>query len=83
MTEFFESVKTALSSLSTDQYVAIFIAVIAISLGLKVLKEGLSILCTIVGIMAALYFLAPDLYYQVFAFLNQLWHSIIGAVSST
>lgn len=82
MTEFFESIKMALSSLSVDQYVAIFIAVLAISLGLKVLKEGLSILCTVVGILAVLYFFAPDLYFQVFNFLGQLWQLVRATLAS-
>lgn len=80
MTEAFMSIKGALASLSTDQYVAIFIAVIAISLALKVIKEGLSIVFTVVGILAALYFLSPDLYFQVFAFLEQLLSSIAKAI---
>lgn len=76
MSELFESIKAALSSLSINQLVAIFIAAIAISLGVKMLKEGLSTLFTVIGILAALYFFAPDLYYQVCDFLIQLWHSI-------
>ena len=82
MSELFESIAGVLTSLSPDQYIAIFIAVIAISLGLKVLKEGLSILCTVVALLAVLYFLAPGLYAQVFAFLEQLWHSIAGMITS-
>ncbi|WP_191398477.1 hypothetical protein [Flavonifractor sp. An306] len=76
MSELFESIKAALSSLSINQLVAIFIAAIAISLGVKMLKEGLSTLFTVIGILAALYFFAPDLYYHACDFLIQLWHSI-------
>lgn len=76
MTGAFIYIKEALSSLSTDQYVAIFIAIIAITLALNAIKKGLSIVFTVIGVLAAIYFVYPDLYYKIFEFLNQLFRSI-------
>ena len=39
MTELFDAAKTFLSSLSTDQLVALFIGVMALSCAVKLLKE--------------------------------------------
>ena len=44
LTQFFESAKTFVSTLTTDQLVAIFIAVLAISCAVKLIKTGLSVI---------------------------------------
>ena len=78
LTQFFESAKTFVSTLTTDQLVAIFIAVLAISCAVKLIKTGLSVILYIIGLLAVLYFFAPGLYYELFEFLGQLWHTLIG-----
>lgn len=78
LTQLFESAKTFISALTTDQIVAIFIAVLAISFAVKLIKNSLSIIFSIIGLLAILYFFAPGLYYELFEFLGQLWHTLIG-----
>lgn len=78
LTQFFESAKTFVSTLTTDQLVAIFIAVLAISCAVKLIKTGLSVILSIIGLLAVLYFFAPGLYYELFEFLGQLWRTLIG-----
>ncbi len=78
LTQFFESAKTFISTLTTDQLVAIFIAVLAISCAVKLLKNSLSVIFSAIGLLAILYFFAPGLYYELFEFLGQLWHTLIG-----
>ena len=48
LTHFFESAKTFISTLTTDQLVAIFIAVLAISCAVKLIKTGLSVILSII-----------------------------------
>lgn len=78
LTQLFESAKTFITSLTTDQFVAIFIAVLAISCAVKLIKNGLSVIFSVIGLLAILYFFAPGLYYELFDFLGQLWHMLIG-----
>lgn len=76
LTQLFDSLRGVIAGLTTDQYVAILVAVLALSCAGKVIKEGLSILLTVVGLLAILYFFAPDLYYRLFEFLGHLLHSV-------
>lgn len=78
LTQFFENAGTFISALTTDQIIAVFIAVLAISFAVKLIKNSLSIIFSIVGLLAMLYFFAPGLYYELFEFLGQLWHTLIG-----
>lgn len=78
LTQFFENARAFVSALTADQIIAIFIAVLAISFAVKLIKNGLSIIFSIVGLLAILYFFAPGLYYELFEFLGQLWHTLIG-----
>ena len=48
LTQFFESAKTFVSTLTTDQLVAIFIAVLAISCAVKLIKTGLSVILSVI-----------------------------------
>ena len=57
MTELFDAAKTFLSSLSTDQLVALFIGVMALSCAVKFLKDTLSTIVSILGVLFILYFL--------------------------
>ena len=50
MTELFDAAKTFLSSLSTDQLVALFIGVMALSCAVKFLKDTLSTIVSILGV---------------------------------
>ena len=67
MTELFDAAKTFLSSLSTDQLVALFIGVMALSCAVKLLKDTLSIL----GVLFILYFFAPGLYADLIVMFMQ------------
>lgn len=78
LTQFFESAKTFISALTTDQLVAMFIAVLAISCAVKLIKNSLSIIFSIVGLLAIFYFFAPGLYYELFEFFGCLWHTLVG-----
>ena len=58
LTQFFESAKTFVSTLTTDQLVAIFIAVLAISCAVKLIKTGLSVILSIpVTVLLSTWFL--------------------------
>lgn len=80
MVEMIESVKLFLTNLDTSQYVAIFVAVLAVSCAVKVVKNGISVLLSIVGLLAALYFVSPELYTQLFDYLNQIWTTFSSAM---
>lgn len=71
MTELFDAAKTFLSSLSTDQLVALFIGVMALSCAVKFLKDTLSTIVSILGILFILYFFAPSLYADLIVMLMQ------------
>lgn len=78
LTQFFDYFRTAISNLTSDQLVAILVAVLALSCAAKAIKEGLSVILTIIGLLAILYFFAPELYYRIFGFLDQLWQTVVG-----
>ena len=69
MTELFDAAKTFLSSLSTDQLVALFIGVMALSCAVKFLKDTLSTIVSVLGVLFILYFFAPGLYADLIAML--------------
>ena len=71
MTELFDAAKTFLSSLSTDQLVALFIGVMALSCAVKFLKDTLSTIVSILGVLFILYFFAPGLYADLIVMLMQ------------
>lgn len=71
MTELFDAAKTFLSSLSTDQMVALFIGVMALSCAVKLLKDTLSTIVSILGVLFILYFFAPSLYADLIVMLMQ------------
>lgn len=71
MTELFDAAKTFLSSLSTDQLVALFIGVMALSCAVKFLKDTLSTIVSILGVLVILYFFAPGLYADLIVMLMQ------------
>ena len=67
MTELFDAAKTFLSSLSTDQLVALM----ALSCAVKFLKDTLSTIVSILGVLFILYFFAPGLYADLIVMLMQ------------
>ena len=71
MTELFDAAKTFLSSLSTDQLVALFIGVMALSCAVKFLNDTLSTIVSILGVLFILYFFAPSLYADLIVMLMQ------------
>lgn len=62
LTNIFVDAHTWAESLSIDQWLLLVVAAAALILAVKVLKKGLSVVAYIVAILAALYFLAPELY---------------------
>lgn len=62
-----------LASLSIARYGSLAVSVISLVLALKILKKGLSIVFTVIAILAALYFLAPGLYTTVLGFITGLF----------
>lgn len=56
-------------NMSGDQMCALFLVIIAVWIGHSVVQKGLSTLCTVFGVLAALYFVAPDLYAIAIRFL--------------
>lgn len=82
MTNFFEKISAFISNLSLDQIVALGLAAVAFILARKILHDVFSVVFMVVAAMGVLYFLFPDLYYQVYASavgtLSSLWNTVVG-----
>lgn len=70
MTELFETIKNAISDLSMDQIAALMVGICAFGVAKSVVKEGISFIMSVVGVLFILYFAAPDLYYKVFEIIK-------------
>lgn len=68
-----------LSNLSLDQYAALVLVIVAVVVALSAAKKVLSAVCSAVGVLAALYFVQPELYQKAIDVLAALWERITAA----
>ena len=71
MTELFDAAKTFLSSLSTDQLVALFIGVMALSCAVKFLMVTLCSFVSFLGVLFIHYLFAASFYADLIVLLMQ------------
>lgn len=62
-----------LAFFSGDRMIALFVAILALTILLKVAKVGIKIFLGCVLVLAALYFLAPGLYAEAISAINSVW----------
>lgn len=77
MESIFQKIDGFFLNIGADQWVAIVLFIFAFSLAKTVLKNGLSILFYVVGVLAALYFFAPGLYELAWAFVLRVVDALI------
>ena len=82
MNELFDTAKTFLTNLSSEQMTALFIGVLALSCAVKFLKDALSTVVSIVGMLFIIYFFAPGLYGDLMTILHQGANWFIGLLHS-
>lgn len=78
MTEAFETIKNAIMGLSMDQLVALLVGICAFGVAKNVVKEGVSIVMSVIGVLFVIYFAAPELYFKIFEIIKDSF-SAIGA----
>lgn len=66
-----DKITSFFSGISPSQFSSLVICIIAVSVAASAAKKVLSILLSIAGLLAALYFIAPDLYQTAFELLTQ------------
>lgn len=76
MTDLFDKIIASIQGLGTDQLVALMFGIMAFGVAQKVVREGISLIMSVVGILFCLYFVAPDLYYQLFEVLRDLFYAV-------
>ena len=79
ITNLFDSIMNAITNLSSDQLVALFIGICAFGVAKNVVKEGISLIMSVIGVLFVLYFAAPDVYYQVFDIIKNLVGAVTGS----
>lgn len=75
MTDLFDKIIASIQGLTTDQLVALMFGIMAFGVAKKVVKEGISLVMSVIGILFCLYFVAPDLYYQLFEILKDVFYA--------
>ena len=80
MEQLFESIRLFLANITTDQLVAMFIGVLALSCAVRFLKDTMSTVVSVIGLLAVLYFFAPDLYTQALQLINQGINWLVGVL---
>lgn len=73
MTDLFDKIIASIQGLTTDQLVALMFGIMAFGVAKKVVREGISLVMSVIGILFCLYFVAPDLYYQLFEILKDVF----------
>ena len=81
MTALFDKIKALAMSVTLDQWIALGICIIALSLIKEFVKSGLSIVIGCIAALAALYFIAPELYYTVFSWIQNAWGTFKSLLS--
>ena len=76
LTDLFDKIIASIQGLGTDQLVALMFGIMAFGVAKKVVREGISLIMSVVGILFCLYFVAPDLYYQLFEVLKDLFYAV-------
>ena len=76
LTDLFDKIIASIQGLGTDQLVALMFGIMAFGVAKKVVREGISLIMSVVGILFCLYFVAPDLYYQLFEVLRDLFYAV-------
>ena len=76
LSRIFDTCAQVLSGLSSGQFAALIIFIVAISLAIEVAKKGLSICLSGLGFLAALYFVAPEIYQAVIAFVSRIFSQL-------
>lgn len=75
MTDLFDKIIASIQGLTTDQLVALMFGIMAFGVAKKVVREGISLVMSVIGILFCLYFVAPDLYYQLFEILKDVFYT--------
>lgn len=75
MTDLFDKIIASIQGLTTDQLVALMFGIMAFGVAKKVVREGISLVMSVIGILFCLYFVAPDLYYQLFKILKDVFYA--------
>lgn len=76
MDDLFNKLSTFIAGLGLDQYAALVLVIVAVVVALSVAKKVLSAVCSAVGLLAALYFVQPELYQKAIHALGVLWERI-------
>ena len=75
LTDLFHKIIASIQGLTTDQLVALMFGIMAFGVAKKVVREGISLVMSVIGILFCLYFVAPDLYYQLFEILKDVFYT--------
>jgi hypothetical protein len=68
----FERIKVWVLTLTPAQIASLLILIAALYAARKVVKKGLSVVLTILAVLAGLYFLVPNIFYTVLGWLTSI-----------
>lgn len=69
----FERIKVWVLTLTPAQIASLLILIAALCAARKVVKKGLSVVLTILAVLAGLYFLVPSIFYTVLGWLTSIF----------
>jgi|GEM_PF-6012677 len=78
MTAIFESISTYIGSISTEQMVSLLLFILLVSFARTTVQRGLSVACSVFGLMAILHFINPQLYTIAYNVLLQAGQTMMA-----
>lgn len=79
MTELLSRINDLLLNLSMEQVISLFLFILALSIAASVVKKGMSVLFSFIGILSAIYFIDPQLYSLAKGIVATTIKSLVGS----